>query len=159
MRTLVGVAVILAAGLLMSAVDAAAAEPLASGMTNWSGVDLDLMKLERKGSVLTLKWRVVNGGTEAIDVGFALTGAKVTSYVIDEENGTKYYALTDKEKNVLASMHQWVDGDTYGISEEIPAGESRFYWAKFPAPPPEVTSVSVLFTGTEPLEDIPITDR
>ncbi len=32
-------------------------------------------------------------------------------------------------------------------------------WMKFPAPPPEVKSVTVVLNQTEPIEDVPITDR
>jgi len=159
MKAVAGSALIVVALFLLPAVHAAAAEPLASGMTNWSGVDLDLMRLERKGSVLTVKWRVSNGGGETVDVQFALTGGNVTSYVVDEESGVKYYALTDKERHVLASMHEWVASETYGISEKIPPGESWFYWAKFLVLSSEVALVSVFFSGTEPLEYVPITDR
>ncbi|HSL82905.1 MAG TPA: hypothetical protein VLF66_09020 [Thermoanaerobaculia bacterium] len=39
----------------LGAVPAHAAEPLASAPTNWPGVELDLMSVERKGNVLTVK--------------------------------------------------------------------------------------------------------
>lgn len=135
------------------------AQPIASAETNWSGVALDLMSVERKGSVLTVKWAVRNHGTEQQDVRFGLAGKQVTTYVVDEESGTKYYVLADKEKHSVASMHEYIGSDTYGTAEYIPAGETRRYWAKFPAPPPEVKSVTLFFTKTEPFEGVPITDR
>ncbi len=79
--------------------------PLASGPTNWEGVTIDLMSVERKGSVLTVKWAMRNAGTKSANVQIGLTGRSQSTYILDEESGTKYYALTDKEKNTLASEH------------------------------------------------------
>ena len=154
---------LLAAVALGAAAPAAAApqaaQPIASAETNWPGVAIDLMSVERKGSVLTVKWAVHNRGAEQQDVRFGLTGKQVTTYVVDEESGTKYYVLTDKEKHSVASTHEYIGSDTFGTSEYIPAGESRRYWAKFPAPPPEVKTLTLFFTNAEPFEEVPITDR
>lgn len=147
------------AGLLAPAVpaQAAPAEPLASAPTNWDGVEISLMALERKGNVLTVKWAVTNGD-ERSSVRFGLT-SKATSYLVDEENGTKYYVLTDQDGNALASEHAYIDGNTWGISDTLEAGATARYWAKFPAPPPEVKTLTVMFDQTEPFEEVPITDK
>jgi len=137
---------------------AASAQALASAPTNWPGVRLDLMSIERKGNVLTVKWVVTNGDDGRQSVRFGLT-SKATTYLVDEENGTKYYALTDQDGNALASEHEYIDGNTWGISETLDAGATARYWAKFPAPPPEVTTLTVLFDQAEPFEEVPITDR
>ncbi len=153
------VGALVAAGAPAAAVPEGTAQPIASAETNWSGVAIDLMSVERKGSVLTVKWAVRNHGSEQQDVKFSLTGRQVTTYVVDEESGTKYYVLTDKEEHSVASMHEYLGSDTYGTSEYIPAGESRRYWAKFPAPPPEVKTVTLFFSKAEPFEEAPIADR
>ncbi len=59
----------------------------------------------------------------------------------------------------LASQDEWVASDTSGINEKVPAGGMKRYWAKFPAPPPEVKTVTVFMAQTEPFEDVPITDK
>ena len=138
---------------------AAAAKPLATATTNFEGVSLDLMSVERKGSVLTVKWAVHNTGAKQVNVYFGMTGRDQTTYVLDEESGTKYYALTDKEKNTLASEHVYMGSDTYGINDHIEPGATARYWAKFPAPPPAVKSINVFFTKTEPFEGVAITDK
>jgi len=155
-RIVLVVVILAASGWLTAAVTAA---PLATTATNWSGVSIDLMSVERKGSVLTVKWLVKNQGSQDAQVSFPLTGEAVTTYVLDEESGTKYYALTDKEKNVLASQSVYVGSGSHGIQERIPAGESRRYWAKFPAPPPAVKTINVLFTSSEPLEGVSIAEK
>ncbi|HEY0591336.1 MAG TPA: hypothetical protein VGF40_06190, partial [Thermoanaerobaculia bacterium] len=88
----------------------------------------------------------------------ARAGNGPTTYLVDEENGTKYYALTDKEGHVLATMHEYVNGK-YGINETVKPGTTKRYWAKFPAPPPAVKTITVLFSDAEPIEDVPIADK
>ena len=146
------------AALGPAAAHAASVQAQASAPTNWPGVELHLMSIERKGNVLTVKWAVTNGDDGGQSVRFGLT-SKATTYLVDEENGTKYYALTDQDGNALASEHDYIDGNTWGISDTLEAGATARYWAKFPAPPPEVTTLTVLFDQTEPFEEVPITDR
>lgn len=147
-----------ALALLLVSAAAFAAKPLASVPTNTEGIELDLMSVERKGNVLTVKWAVRNTATENATAAFGLAGNGPTTYLVDEENGTKYYALTDKEGHVLATMHEYVNGP-YGISETVKPGTTKRYWAKFPAPPPAVKTISVLFSGAEPIEDVAIVDK
>ena len=139
-------------------VTAGAPRPLGTGPTNWDGVTIDLMSVERKGSVLTVKWAVRNAGAKQATVKFTMTGSKQTTYVLDEESGTKYYALTDKEKNTVASQHVYT-GDGFGISDYVEAGAANRYWAKYPAPPPAVKTINIFFTNSDPFEGIAITDK
>ena len=137
---------------------AAAAEPIATAFTNWDGVTVHVMTVERRNSVLTVKWAAVNEGDSAIDVAFGFTGNDVC-YVVDEENGTKYYALTDKEGHAVASANDWMRNSTRGLSRSIEPGKTLRAWMKLPAPPPEVTEISLFLNETEPAEGLPITDR
>ena len=134
-------------------------KPLATGPTNWEGVTIDLMSVERKGSVLTVKWAVHNQGAKQATVQFSMTGQQQTTYVLDEESGTKYYALTDKEKNTLASKHVDLGGATYGIHDYMEPGATNRYWVKYPAPPPAVKTINIFFTNSDPFEGIAITDK
>ena len=147
------------AALFLAAPTFAQVKPIASGPTNWNGVTIDLMSVERKGTVLTVKWAVKNAGAKAENVQFALTGKHQTTYLVDEESGTKYYALTDKEKNTLASEHTYIGADAYGIQGSVEAGGTGRYWAKFPAPPAAVKSINIFFTNSDPFEGVAITDK
>jgi len=140
-------------------VTAGGPKPLATGPPNWDGVTIDLMSVERKGSVLTVKWAVRNQGAKQADVRFFMTGKTQSTYVLDEESGTKYYALTDKEKNTLASEHEYIGGDAYGISEIVAPGATYRYWVKYPAPPPAVKTINIFFTNSDPFEGVAITDK
>lgn len=135
------------------------AQPLATAATNWDGIEIDLMSVERKSSILTVKWGVRNVGDERTKADFSMLGEGASTYLVDEENGTKYYALTDQEGHLLASMHEYVGSNRHGVVDNIEPGTTKRYWAKFPAPPPEVETVSVFFTESEPLEGVAITDR
>lgn len=158
-------ALVLAGALHLALAPAAPAQitvggpkPLATGPTNWDGVTIDLMSVERKGSILTVKWAVRNQGAKSVHVQFFLTGKTQSTYVLDEESGTKYYALTDKEKNTLASEHVYT-GDGFGINDYVEAGTTSRYWAKYPAPPPAVKTINIFFTNSDPFEGIAITDK
>ena len=154
-------ACLLLASLGLSAPVAAAT--IGSAETNTPGVSIDLVSLERKGSVLTVKWAIRNSNTDAAtgkqQVKFGLLGPKARTYLVDEESGTKYFVLTDKEKQSVASQHEYLGADVYGINEHVEAGGTRRYWAKFPAPPPEVKVLTVFFDETEPFESAPITEK
>ena len=134
-----------------------AAEPLESAETNWDGITVHLMSLVRKGSVLTVKFSAVNEGTERQDVAFGFAGKNVC-YAVDEESGSKYYVLTDKEGNPVASAKDWLPG-AVGINRGLEPGKSLRVWMKLPAPPPEVTTISLFLNETDPIEDVPITDK
>lgn len=130
------------------------AATLGSAPMNVEGLTLDLLSVERKGNVLTVKWSVRNASAAEQKADFDFAGGKPTSYAVDEENGTKYFALTDKEGQLLATEHEYD-----GIWESVPPGATKRFWAKFPAPPPAVKTINVFFTGTEPFESIAITDK
>ena len=147
------------ATLCMAAPSFAQVKPVASAPTNWKDVTLDLMSVERKGSILTVKWAVRNASDKPAKVQFAMTGRGQTTYLLDEESGTKYYALTDKEKNTLASEHTYIGADAFGIQGSLAAGGTSRYWAKFHAPPAAVKSINIFFTNSDPFEGVAITDK
>jgi hypothetical protein len=138
----------------------APAKPIATNSTNYGDdITIDLMAVERKGNILTVKWAVRNKGAKNADVDFGLVGKHQTTYAVDEESGTKYYVLTDKESHALASAHEYIGADTYGINGTVPAGQTARYWMKLPAPPPAVKAISLFFTKAEPFESVPISDK
>jgi hypothetical protein len=155
---LAGAAVLALAPAASAQITVGGPKPLATGPTNWPGVTIDLMSMERKGSVLTLKWAVKSTAGKTETVQFQLSGKPQTTYLLDEESGTKYYALTDKEGNSLASEHEYASG-AYGISDYLEAGATNRYWAKFPAPPAQVKTINVFFTNSDPFEGVAITDK
>jgi hypothetical protein len=147
-------------GALVRAQAPAPAKPMATNATNWGeGVLVDLMSVERKGSILTVKWAVRNGAAKRADLQFGLVGRDQTTYAVDEDSGTKYYVLTDKEKHALASEHAYLGADTYGIADGLAPGATGRYWMKLPAPPPAVKTISIFLTKVEPFESVAIADK
>ena len=130
-----------------------AAAGLGSALSN-EGFMIELTSVERKGTVVTVRWSVRNDNPKAKYYDIDLAGGGATSYLVDEENGTKYYALTDKEGHLLATETEYE-----GIYENMEPGETMRFWAKFPAPPPAVKTINVLFTKSEPFESVAITDK
>jgi hypothetical protein len=138
----------------------APAKPMATNTTNWGeGVLADLMSVERKGNILTVKWAVRNTSAAQVQVKFGLVGRDQSTYAVDEDSGTKYYVLTDKEKHGLASAHAYLGSDTHGIEDYIAAGATARYWMKLPAPPPAVKAISIFLTKVEPFESVAIADK
>jgi hypothetical protein len=130
-----------------------AAAGLGSALSN-EGFMIELTSVERKGNVVTVRWSARNDTPKAKYYDIDLAGGGATSYLVDEENGTKYYALTDKEGHLLATETEYD-----GIWEQIEPGETMRFWAKFPAPPPAVKTINFLLTKSEPFESIAITDK
>lgn len=137
---------------------AVGAEPVASADSNWDDVEVHLMSVERKGSVMTVKWAAVNNGAEDQKVYFAYKG-RDSCYAIDEENGTKYYALTDQEGNPIASANDYINPNSTGSNVKIGPGKTKRFWMKMPAPPPEVTKIGIFLNEVEPFDGITIVDR
>ena len=137
----------------LSAASPLAAAGLGSGLSN-DGFMVELTSVERKGNVVTVRWSARNDNAKETKYDVDLAGSGATSYLVDEESGTKYYALTDKEGNLLATETQYE-----GIFESIEPGQTMRFWAKFPAPPPAVKTINVLFTKSEPFESVAITDK
>lgn len=137
----------------------APAKPIGTGSMNAPDLTIDLMAVERKAGVLTVKWAVRNSGAKDTTINFALVGPSATTYVVDEENGAKYYVLTDRENHGLASEHENLGGGLAGILDTVKSGQSLRYWMKLPAPPAEVKSIGIFLTAADPFESIPITEK
>ena len=68
-------------------------------------------------------------------------------YYVDAKNKKKYLVIRDTEQKALASdMHEL----------DLKAGETKGCWAKFPAPPADVTAISVYIPGAPPFENVPL---
>jgi hypothetical protein len=123
---------------------APAAAPL-SADTQWNGVSLQVVSVKRTAAdTVTLTCKYVNSGAKDQLVGEAIN----SSYLIDGKNKKKYLPVKDETGAYLTS----------GNTNWVPAGQSKVCWAKFPAPPADVTAVTVSIpeTGAPPFEDVSI---
>jgi hypothetical protein len=116
----------------------------------------DLLQVRRvSGGALLIRWRLINA------VGLPQSNGLVASavpkavhydfswtelYYTDPAENKKYAYLTDSEGNKVLDV--W-----YG---DLPPGEQRLQWAKFPAPPATSTKVTVYIPKFAPFEDTPV---
>ena len=129
----------------------AAAAGLAVRDSTMPGVRCELTKVYRKNGVLTVRFALITDRTvhrSRYPLFFRKDGED-PSYILDEEKGIKYYALSDKEGNPLASSERPLLDDN----------ERSSYWMKLPAPPEEIKTISVALSGCEPFDEIEVQDR
>jgi hypothetical protein len=129
----------------------AAGSVLASEETDWPGIVVELTEFRRKGNTLTARVRLKNGGSETPRPEIVYREA----YLLDTGAGKKYEALKDEKGNYIAALHSGYSDKWF---DEIAPGQQRMIWIKFPAPPPDVKSVTLQIPGAPPLEDVPIQD-
>jgi hypothetical protein len=132
-----------------------AAAPLASAEYSQDPtLRCELLEAKRvSGGALLVRWRIVNGAGSA-GGGLVATPAKAIRYsfswdqlfYIDPGENKRYQFLTDSAGHRILEVYE---GD-------LPAGEQRGNWAKFPAPPPNSTKISIQIPGFPPFEDVPI---
>jgi hypothetical protein len=114
----------------------------------------DLLEVKRvSGGALLVRWRVINtaGGGSS---GLTATAAKPIRYdfgwnelfFIDPAENKRYQFLTDSGGNRIVDV--W-----YG---DLEPGQQRVNWAKFPAPPPSSTKISLSLPKFPPFEDVPV---
>ena len=121
-------------------------DALASSLTNFGGVVADVTEFRRKGAVLTAVVRLRNEATTTaiVDISFA------EAYVMDV-GAKKYLVLKDEEGAYIASAPARVyDG--------LRDGGTQTVWIKFPAPPPEVPTATLVVPGMPPFDDLRIQD-
>jgi hypothetical protein len=129
----------------------AAAASLASQQTNWPGIVADLTEFRRKGSTLTARVVLRNQGSAEAHASIHYDEV----YLMDAAAGRKYEALKDEKGTYIAALRsgykdQWYDGMAPGATYTL--------WIKFPAPPPDVKTVTLQLPGMPPFEDLAIQD-
>jgi hypothetical protein len=130
----------------------AQSEAIQSQDTNLGGIAADITQCKRKDGVLTLRLRVRNTGSKSVEVRFADSASYYDGYYLTAGE-KKYFILRDSEGVPLAT-------DTGGGRAVVSVGKDGSYtwWAKYPAPPADITSVTFYTPIAPPFEDIPITD-
>ena len=115
----------------------------------------DLLEVKRtSGGALLVRWRLVHTGGQA-STGLVAGGAAKPIYYnfdwqelyyTDPAENKKYAYLTDSENNKILDIF-WGNFN---------AGEQHLNWAKFPAPPPTSSKITVYIPKFMPFEDVPV---
>jgi hypothetical protein len=129
----------------------APAAAVATQTSNWPGVVADVTEFRRKGSTLTVRVVLRNQGN--VDSEPDIYYNEV--YVMDLGAGKKYEVLKDEKGAYIAALRTGWNNRWY---QKLAPGASYTIWMKFPAPPPEVKSVTLQLPGMPPFEDLPIQD-
>lgn len=125
------------------------AAPLQSQDTNAAGVVMEVSEVKRKEGVLTIKIKLVN--TSDAEAAFRLPwGSSDYDQFYVTAKDKKYLVLRDSEKTPVASPSK---GEF-----KLAKGASFSWWARYPAPPAEVTKLDFYTPDAPPFEDLPITD-
>jgi hypothetical protein len=122
------------------------------------GTRIDITELKRtSGGTVNLKFVIVNGGGERFHRSSDFFGDPAVSadhyhdvsgiHLIDPVNKKKYFVVTDAEKKCVCSKE---------IPDRVEPGSKLNLWAKFPAPPPEVTKFTIEIPHFAPIDDVTI---
>ena len=131
---------------------AAQSTPIATGDVNTAGVVAEVTECKRSEGALTLRIRLKNTGDK--NTGFWI----VSSRNYDDHSVTagkkKYLMLRDPQKKPLAPA-----ADAGGnVRVSLKKGGVYHWWAKFPAPPADVTKINYAWPVGSQIDDIPCTD-
>lgn len=124
---------------------------LATQDTNWPGVSADVTEFRRRGNTLTLRMRLRNRGTDTREADIHWGSA----YVMDAAGGKKYEVLKDEKNTYISILNPGLSNRWY---MNLSPGQDVIIWAKFPAPPPEVKTVTLQVPGMPPFDDLAIQD-
>jgi len=123
--------------------------------TNEGGVVGELIECRRSEGVLNIKVRFRNTSDKTALVTFTHwnDGNDNPKFYVTAAN-KKYFMLTDADRTVLSS-----NGSGNGVAANLDPGKTYLWWAKYPAPPVEITKINLMMPVTAPFEDVPITDK
>ena len=109
--------------------------------TSGGTLSLKLTFINGSGDIMGFDYNYVEANNGTIDFG-SIGGVQL----IDPVGKKKYFVARDSEGRCICSQ---------GLRDAA-AGESVNVWAKFPAPPDDVTKISVVIPHFSPMDDVPI---
>jgi len=128
---------------------AAATSTLQKVDTEWEGVTCELISAKRgDGDTITIQFKYTNNGAKEFSPTSSQLGGNSASeevYYVDPKNKKKYTVIEDAQKKPIASNMR---------SFSLDPGASRSGWTKLPAPPADVTKITVYIPGAPPFESV-----
>jgi hypothetical protein len=130
----------------------AAPPPAAVAEAQTPGIRAEVQQLKRDtGGTLTLRFAIINDSDDKFGDGCAFRASGKECgyisgvYLIDAANKKKYTVINDAEGRCICAS----------VDKIEPHSRINF-WAKFPAPPPNVQAISVAIPQFIPIDDVPI---
>jgi len=133
--------------------EATGTKPLATGLTETGTAEGQVVEAVRSGDILTLKVRfkpIVPGKTEMVYSQITKNDYEDSFYVI--AGNKKHLLLKDSNDKPLTNPKLVLK-----TSKDAPIAGA--WQGKFPAPPKDITEVSLTIPGVETFDAIKITDR
>jgi hypothetical protein len=123
--------------------------------TNTGGVVGELTECRRHEGVLTIKLRFRNTSNKRADLQLTAwnNGGDFEKFYVTA-GSKKFFILKDTEKTYLSSLSA-----SNGVSLALESGQTSLWWAKYPAPSPDVKKINFIMPVAPPFEDVPITDK
>jgi hypothetical protein len=120
--------------------------------TEWDGVTCELISVKRDaGTSITVQFKYTNTGTNKVRLttkeSYGNANLAGLVYYIDPKNKKKYTVIVDSDHAVVGSNSSDVN---------IEPGASKLVWAKLPAPPADVNSITVFLPYAPPFEGVTI---
>ena len=144
----------IAAAAVLLALSAGAAEQAVLPMkveSEINAVSVELTSVQKTGDTLTVKWKYISTGDKDTGKLFNQMGGQIEDkvYYIDTKNKKKYLVVRDSENHpVISAVHDL----------RLAPGETKNCWAKFPAPPADVTAIAVYIPGAPPFENVAVAE-
>ncbi|HEX7061975.1 MAG TPA: hypothetical protein VF200_08380 [Woeseiaceae bacterium] len=129
--------------------------PVASTDGETPGMRVEVTELKRSGSVVTLKFTIVNESSDEFNFGYDLGDPSMSTidfnsiggiHLIDNEGKKKYMVVRDASNKCVCSS---------GLKALAPQARMAL-WARFPAPPADVETVSVIIPHFIPMDGVPL---
>jgi hypothetical protein len=113
-----------------------------------NGLSVELTAVQKTNDTILVRFKYINTSDKEIQM-YGVAGGEIQDkiYYIDAKNKKKYPLIRDSENNPISSALRSVN---------IAPGETKICWGKFPAPPSDVTAISVYIPGAPPFENVPI---
>lgn len=132
------------------------AQPAALASTDGElpGLRAEVTELKRGGSVVTLKFTLINDSSEAFSFSYDMGDPAMSTidfgaiggvHLIDNEGKKKYQVIRDANKKCVCS----------GGLKDLQPQSRMTLWARFPAPPADVESVSIMIPHFIPMDGVP----
>src|ERR1700730_18118940 len=95
-----------------------------------SGITMELTSVQKTGDTIMIRFKYISARDKPTRID-AETHQEVNQmYYVDSKNKKKYLIIKDTENQPLSSALTYL---------EVGPGETKSAWAKFAAPPPDVT--------------------
>ncbi len=129
-----------------------AVQRVAQAKAEWRPLVVEVIEATRSGASLTVRFRFTNSGPGPFEFGdrFAFEPPDRDSLadvaVLEPSGSRKYFVLRDR----------WERPDCSAGIEPLRPGETRELFVRFPAPPPETTSITILVPHVPEIRDVPV---